>query len=192
MKKEKKRELTTKQLENRAKVTKWMENFFLIMATIGIFAIMSMLIIVYDILGITTTFLNIFIPSIIIEIFFGIIACAFESATEKYENSIIKQMAGKGNIKEKVTLRNEKYVNTILYYYSADSVINIMKNNGEDTVELTKEQKRKIVNSIIHSIEIQKAEEETMNITIKVDDGECIETKVPEEKLREMFNLKTG
>lgn len=66
-----------------------------------------------------------------------------------------------------------------------------MKNNGEDTVELSREQKKKIVNSIIQSIEIQKAEEETMNIIIKVDGGECIETKVPQEKLREMFDLKT-
>lgn len=190
MKKEKKRELTIKQLERRMKITKGMSNFFMVMSTIGGFVIASVLGIMSEIMG-TTILSGIIIPYIIIEIINCTIWYIFDNTSGKYENEIIKQMAGKGNIKEKVILRNEKYVNTILYYYSADSVINIMKNNGEDTVELTKEQKRKIVNSIIQSIEIQKAEEETMNVTIKVNGGECIETKVPEEKLREMFDLKT-
>ncbi len=186
MKKEKKRELTIKQLENRAKVTKWMENFFLFMSSIGGLIIVIGLYIMCDMWGITSIW-GIIIPYMIIEVIFGIITCAFASMTEKYENTIIKQMAGKGNIKDKVILRSEKYLNTILYYYSADSVINIMKNNAE----LSRKQKKKIVNSIIQSIEIEKPEEETMNVIIKVDGGEYIETKVPEEKLREMFDLRT-
>lgn len=190
MKKEKKRELTIKQLERRAKVTKWISSFFMFMFTLGGLIVVFVITLISEMTG-TTLPHGVIIPYIIIEIVNGIICDTFNTISQKYENSIIKKMAGKGNIKEKVTLRNEKYVNTILYYYSADSVINIMKNNGEDTVELTKEQKRKIVNSIIQSIEIQKAEEETMNVTIKVNGGECIETKVPEEKLREMFDLKT-
>lgn len=190
MKKEKKRELTIKQLERRAKVTKWISSFFMFMFTLGGLIVVFVITLISEMTG-TTLPHGVIIPYIIIEIVNGIICDTFNTISQKYENSIIKKMAGKGNIKEKVTLRNEKYVNTILYYYSTDSVINIMKNNGEDTVELTKEQKRKIVNSIIQSIEIQKAEEETMNVTIKVNGGECIETKVPEEKLREMFDLKT-
>lgn len=190
MKKEKKREFTIKQLERRMKITKGMSNFFMVMSTIGGFVIASVLGVISEIMG-TTILCGIIIPYIIIEIINCTIWYIFDNTSWKYENEIIKQMAGKGNIKEKVILINEKYVNTILYYYSADSVINIMKNNGEDTVELSREQKRKIVNSIIQSIEIQKAEEETMNVIIKVDGGECIETKVPEEKLREMFDLKT-
>lgn len=190
MKKEKKREFTIKQLERRMKITKGMSNFFMVMSTIGGFVIASVLGVISEIMG-TTILCGIIIPYIIIEIINCTIWYIFDNTSWKYENEIIKQMAGKGNIKEKVILINEKYVNTILYYYSADSVINIMKNNGEDTVELSREQKRKIVNSIIQSIEMQKAEEETMNIIIKVDGGECIETKVPEEKLREMFDLKT-
>lgn len=190
MKKENKRELTIKQLENRAKVTKWMSKFFMFMFTLGGLIVVLVLTLISDMMG-TTLPCGVIIPYIIIEIVNGIICDTFNTASEKYENRIIKQMAGKGNIKEKVILRNEKYVNTILYYYSADSVINIMKNKMESTVELSREQKRKIVNSIIQSIEIQKAEEETMNIIIKVDGGECIETKVPEGKLREMFDLKT-
>lgn len=190
MKKENKRELTIKQLENRAKVTKWMSKFFMFMFTLGGLIVVLVLTLISGIMG-TTLPCGVIIPYIIIEIVNGIICDTFNTASEKYENRIIKQMAGKGNIKEKVILRNEKYVNTILYYYSADSVINIMKNKMESTVELSREQKRKIVNSIIQSIEIQKAEEKTMNIIIKVDGGECIETKVPEGKLREMFDLKT-
>lgn len=191
MKKEKKRELTIKQLENRAIVTKWMENFFFIMSTIGMFAIASILIVVYTTLAITITFWNIFIPTILIAIISGIIACAFESKTQKYENTIIKRMAGKGNIKDKVILRSGKYLNTIFNHYFVTYIkLGIMKNNTEDLIE-SREQKKKIVNSIIQSIEIEKAEEETMNVIIKVDSGECIETKVPEEKLIEMFDLKT-
>lgn len=100
-------------------------------------------------------------------------------------------MAGKGNIKDKVILRSGKYLNTIFNHYFVTYIkLGIMKNNTEDLIE-SREQKKKIVNSIIQSIEIEKAEEETMNVIIKVDSGECIETKVPEEKLIEMFDLKT-
>lgn len=190
MKKEKKRELTIKQLENRAKVTKWMENFFLFMSSIGGFIIVIGLYIMCDMWGITSIW-GIIIPYMIIEVIFGIITCAFASMTEKYENTIIKQMAGKGNIKDKVILRSGKYLNTIFNHYFVTFIkLGIMKNNTEDLIE-SREQKKKIVNSIIQSIEIEKAEEETMNVIIKVDSGECIETKVPEEKLREMFDLKT-
>ncbi len=189
MKKEKKRELTIKQLKRRAKIAKGMSNFFMFMSTIGGLIIVSVLSVISQIMG-TTILCGMIIPYIIIEIINATMWYTFDNTSWKYENSMIKQMAGRGNIKDKVILRSEKYVNTIFYNYFADSVINIMKDNGEDMVKLSREQKRKIVNSIIQSIEIEKSEDENMNIRIKVDDCECIETKVLEGKLREMFDLK--
>lgn len=189
MKKEKKRELTIKQLNNRMKVSEWISEFFMFMYTSGVFLTASVLLVI-NIKMETTVLFGVIIPFIIIEIMNVILNDTFETISGKYENAIIKRMAGEGNIKNKVILRSEKYVNTILSYYCTDSIINIIKNKLEDAVGLSREQKRKIVNSIIQSIEIEKAEEENMNIIIKVDGGECIETKIPEEKLREMFDLK--
>ncbi|MCI8345247.1 MAG: hypothetical protein HFJ42_04690 [Clostridia bacterium] len=189
MKKEKKRELTIKQLNNRMKVSEWISEFFMFMYTSGVFLTASVLLLI-NIEMETTVLFGVIIPFIIIEIMNVILNDTFETISGKYENAIIKRMAGEGNIKNKVILRSEKYVNTILSYYCTDSIINIIKNKLEDAVGLSREQKRKIVNSIIQSIEIEKAEEENMNIIIKVDGGECIETKIPEEKLREMFDLK--
>lgn len=125
MKKEKKRELTIKQLEKRENITDKIAICSAITAMVGSIAIIAILSIISVVAGITFSYYYVFKRYALFALFcflISIISSKLSEAygikirdkTKMYKVNTLKKMAGGENIKEKVTLKGETLQNAML------------------------------------------------------------------------------
>lgn len=218
MKKEKKRELTLKQLERRNNIATKTQNIAIIIDLIGLSIIAILTIPCKDNQAIGIILLIALIHS---TLWFGVNLISMKLAEKyKYKISIkekairvnvIKKVAKDDNIEEFVTLKDKKIITDILSKNITKIVIdNIDESNFVTSIQLSdttwqqniyisieklisvldENSKKEMLNHLIKDIRIGNLKEKTVEVTIN-GQGFCYtNTQATDDELFEMFELK--